>query len=155
MATARFFESHFKNQNHSENGNIKIRNKLKTLHIHNNLGFATYRRMMRLINRFRWPPIIRYTSYEAIIGDLRRPKRAEFRDKVLFLLYSNSSLIIVHICCSLSSLDDVEKKEKDHHYLTEKSVIVESNGRQPAFDSWCARFPSVGDARNQSCVCGR
>lgn len=101
-----------KTKNHSENGNIKIRNKLKTLHIHNNLGFATYRRMMRLINRFRWPPIIRYTSYEAIIGDLRRPKRAELRDKVLFLLYSNSSLIIVHICCSLSSLDNVEKKKK-------------------------------------------
>lgn len=95
-----------------KNGNIKIRNKLKTLHIHNNLGFATYRRMMRLINRFRWPPIIRYTSYEAIIGDLRRPKRAELRDKVLFLLYSNSSLIIVHICCSLSFLDNVEKKKK-------------------------------------------
>lgn len=95
-----------------KNGNIKIRNKLKTLHIHNNLGFATYRRMMRLINRFWWPPIIRYTSYEAIIGDLRRPKRAELRDKVLFLLYSNSSLIIVHICCSLSFLDNVEKKKK-------------------------------------------
>lgn len=105
--------------------------------------------------QFPMAAIIRYTNYEAIIGDLRGPKRAELRDKVLFSVILNSSLI-VHFCCSLSSLDDVEKKKKrDHHYLLEKSAIVEDNGRQSAFDSWCARIPSVGDARNQPCVCGR
>lgn len=61
--------------------------------------------------QFPMAAIIRYTNYEAIIGDLRGPKRAELRDKVLFSVILNSSLI-VHFCCSLSSLDDVEKKKK-------------------------------------------